>query len=586
LLMKLAQAELRYAIVRGMGGEGKTTLAVEAARWLTRSGRFRRAAFVSLENYIDARGVLDSLGKQLLPEGDNWSKEETRSRWAEGMWGLARMLCEQVFQDTRLAFRLTLLELPNLLALLEWAQGTLAQEEVVYLAGGLETMLAPLGRPQALAQATHAREQAARSLGAWNHPQFVVLHQGINRMLEQGRLSEARIAAEQLLKRALAVGEEAYAEATYDIATAHYLLGTAMERSGAAEAALPFLNESQRLFQALADAGNTEAERMASTIFTEVADCLRELGRYDKAAAAYEEGIRRDEKLGNRRGVAVGRGNLGAVRRRQRRYGEALESFWEALRIFESLGEPGGIAKGWHQIGIAHRDAEQFEEAEQAYRQALTIFVQQQDRLGEARSLTELGNLYSQIGRLEEAATFFRNAANIYARLQDRRYEGVARSNLAYCLIKLQRYDEARDELRLSIECKQPFGLAAEPWRDWSNLHTLEQATGDAQAAAAARGHAIASYLAYRRAGGESQSNQAGLFALVFQAIQQGTTTEAEQSLAELSNSDAPAWYRTLLAKLQAILRGDRNQALAADSNLDYESATELQLLLEALGTK
>src|SRR5262249_9040718 len=38
-----------------------------------RTERFRRAAFVSLEHYTDARGVLDSLGKQLLPEGDNWS---------------------------------------------------------------------------------------------------------------------------------------------------------------------------------------------------------------------------------------------------------------------------------------------------------------------------------------------------------------------------------------------------------------------------------------------------------------------------------------------------------------------------------
>jgi hypothetical protein len=62
-----------YAVVRGSGGAGKTTLAVELARWLVRIERFQRAAFVSLEEYIDARGVLDSLGRQLLPEGDKWS---------------------------------------------------------------------------------------------------------------------------------------------------------------------------------------------------------------------------------------------------------------------------------------------------------------------------------------------------------------------------------------------------------------------------------------------------------------------------------------------------------------------------------
>jgi len=64
----------QYAVVRGQGGAGKTTLAVELARWLVRARWFRRAAFVSLEEYSDARGVLDSLGQQLLPE--NYSVAE------------------------------------------------------------------------------------------------------------------------------------------------------------------------------------------------------------------------------------------------------------------------------------------------------------------------------------------------------------------------------------------------------------------------------------------------------------------------------------------------------------------------------
>ena len=62
-----------YAVLRGQGGAGKTTLAAELARWLVRCGRFRRAAFASVEQSGDARTVLDSLGRQLLPEGENWS---------------------------------------------------------------------------------------------------------------------------------------------------------------------------------------------------------------------------------------------------------------------------------------------------------------------------------------------------------------------------------------------------------------------------------------------------------------------------------------------------------------------------------
>ena len=56
----------RYAVVRGQGGEGKTALAAEFARWLVRSQQVRRAAFVSVETHSHAAAVLDALGRQLV----------------------------------------------------------------------------------------------------------------------------------------------------------------------------------------------------------------------------------------------------------------------------------------------------------------------------------------------------------------------------------------------------------------------------------------------------------------------------------------------------------------------------------------
>jgi tetratricopeptide (TPR) repeat protein len=356
-----------------------------------------------------------------------------------------------------------------------------------------------------------------------------------------------------------------------------------LTESGAAEEALPSLAEAQQRFQLLADAGDTSAEGMASAAITVTAGCLVHLGRYDEAAAAYEEGIRRDGKLNDRRGIAVGKGNLGTVRIFQKLYAEALELHTEARKTFESLGEPGGVATSWQQIGMAHKGTGQLEQAERAYRQALAIEVQQKNLAGEAHSLGELGNLYNEMGRLEEAVTFYRQAADIYTKLQDLRWEGAARNNLARTLIKLHRFEEARRELQCAIECKKPFGHVAELWKTWAILYNLEQATGNPQAAAEARRQAIESYASYRRAGGASQSNVAELYDMVIQAIQQGATTEVEQQLAELSREDLPLSSMALLSKLQAILRGDRDRALADDPDLYYGDAAELQLLLEQL---
>ena len=69
-LQRLLRTE-RYAVVRGQGGEGKTALAAEFARWMVRSHQMRCAAFVSVEGLEKniAESVLDKLGSQLVRSG-------------------------------------------------------------------------------------------------------------------------------------------------------------------------------------------------------------------------------------------------------------------------------------------------------------------------------------------------------------------------------------------------------------------------------------------------------------------------------------------------------------------------------------
>ncbi len=58
--------ERRWAVIRGQGGEGKTALACELARWLVRSRQLDRAAFCSVEMHGQAAAVVDALGRQLV----------------------------------------------------------------------------------------------------------------------------------------------------------------------------------------------------------------------------------------------------------------------------------------------------------------------------------------------------------------------------------------------------------------------------------------------------------------------------------------------------------------------------------------
>jgi tetratricopeptide (TPR) repeat protein len=453
-------------------------------------------------------------------------------------------------------------------------------------------LLANLGRPQALTRATQAREQAALRLGQgseWGNARFTAEMGKTERFLEAGRLPDAYQAAQQLLERSLSAGESAYPVAGHDIALAHILLGRVLKMGGASEAALAPLDEAQTRFQKLAEAGNTAAAGMASAAITERADCLEALGRLDEAAAAYEEAIQRFEHVDDRRWVAVARGQLGTVLLGQQRYQEALEAYTEARATFESLGEPSSVAVLWHQIGMVHRRAGQFERAEAAYRQSLAIEVREQHLAGEAASLGELGNLYFAMAWLEEAVKCFRQAADIHVRLEDQRYEGADRYNMAKTLIKLGRLDEARPELLRAIECKKPYGHVAELWMTWDNLYDLEQATGNAQAAAKARQRAIESYLAYRRDGGQSYEWGAKYSAAAGQAIQTGgpsAMATLAQQMTEYLETKAGPRGKALIPKLRAILGGARDAALAYDPALYYQDAVELTLLLESLAAK
>jgi len=516
-----------------------------------------------------------------LPEDE---AEALHSRWAEAMAGLTEYLYEEWFKDARLAAQLTLLELPNLLEMIAWSLGRRAAERVVELAGQVETLVANLGRPQALARAVRVREQAARALEEWSHARYLAETAAIERMTERGDLPAAYAAIQKLLAKGLAAGEAAYPGAAYDISYAHWVLGRVLQMGGAAAAALAPLAEAQRRFQALADAGNKAAERMAGVAITETGDCLQVLGRLEEAALAYEEGGRRARAREDLRSEAVNQFQLGTVRLLQKRFSEALEIYVASREAFERLGEPRLVATAWHQIGVTHQDAGQHELAEQAYRQSLAIKVRENDIGGQASTLNQLGNLYDTMGRLEEAVTFYRQAAEAYVRLKDLANEGKDRSNLADTLIKLHRYDEARQELRRAIECKEPYGHAAEPWKTWSILEELERATGQAEAAQAARRRAIEAYLAYRRAGGVSQSNQARYFALVTQAIQEKTEESAARELNDRLTPEQPPFFVALVRQLQRVLGGERDPALAEEPELDYGNAVELRLLVEGLG--
>ena len=523
--------------------------------------------------------------------------------WAEAMIQLVDFLYVQRSKDSRMALRLTLLELPNLLALIDRLgqrveTDSSTAESVSDKAGKIEQLLANLGRPRALAQAVAVRERAVAMIPKWGSARFDNERLLIERLLQQGQLQPAYEKAQALLEKAKSVGPAAYSGADYDLAMSTNLLGQVLSAAGQAAPSLALLVEAQRLFEALGERG----ERMVSVVLTRQADCLAELGRLEEAVETYEEGIKRSEELEDLRQVAVGKGNLADLLRMQGKYAEALAAYAEALAayaealaayaeertIFEQQNELTAVATVWHQIGIVHRDTGNYDEAEAAYRRSLEIMTQTNNRAGQASSLGQLGNLYNDnLGRLEEAVTFYRQAADLNVELGDLRYEGVTRNNIAMTLLKLKRYDEARPEIMRAIECKNQFGHAATPWTAFSILYQIEAATGNHTAARAAWQQARAAYLAYRQQGGYARFYGGKLVEHVLGLMAQQQVDEIQSLFNQLANDpNATDSLKQLMQAVITILNGSRDPALADDPALNYDDAAEILFLIERLGKK
>lgn len=69
LALERALEDRRVALILGVGGQGKTTLAAELGRWLVRCERFRAAAFVSVEQSPPVEAVLNDIGRALMGDG-------------------------------------------------------------------------------------------------------------------------------------------------------------------------------------------------------------------------------------------------------------------------------------------------------------------------------------------------------------------------------------------------------------------------------------------------------------------------------------------------------------------------------------
>ncbi len=511
--------------------------------------------------------------------------ESLLPRWEEAMLVYADNLAHEHNQDTAFSARITLLELPNFIALLDRMQQCGTNEATIRLTNSLFYLWKHLGKPRLLERLAQVRTVAATALGeTWSHTSFEAQRTLIEQQLDDGRLDKAFNGANELLQRAQSLGRNAYPLADYDLAYAHWLVARSLPTN--TEEILSLLEGAIEQFDATARRmSNPAAEGMAAVCCTDRGDCLAALGLLDKAAFAYEEGIRRAQQLGDDRQVAVGIVQLGTVRRQQHRFQEALSAFEEGRERFSMMNEPATVATLWRETGIALRDMNRPESAEDAFRESLKIYVRLRNGIGQARTLNLLGILYDLgFDRLENAVSFFRQAADKFADLSNCELdESASRSNLAEALHKLGRLEQARQEILRAIDIEQKLGDSVKSWRTWDTLAAIEMTDRNPIAAMEAKRKAIECYLAYRRGGGENYYIDGRISLAVTEYLLAGNVAAARLYLQRFAADPEYFDLHTFIEALQAIISGKLDRSFADAPDVHPTMAAEILFLIETL---
>ena len=543
---------------------------------------------LATKNNYDHRTLNPALCPYLRSGMDAAELESLTSRWVQTMYSYVKFLYQEQTQKREMVATLTMLEMPNLFALLNLAPQQFNAEETIDLTGLLYGLFELAGKPRLLERVGQVRDAATALLtDEWNKAQFSAAQNRIEQLLAAGRSREAIEPAQNLHLRASEAGEQAYPDADYDLAVACGLLAQVLKTVGAAEQALPLLDEAWRRFETIAAAGSGgSAEEMAAKCFFELSECLSRLGRLDEAMAACEECIRRSEQLGDYRGIAVAKANMGEILRDQGLYPEALKTWQEAREQFKALNESEDTLRVIsNQLGKAYQGLGNREAAEDMFRESLKIAERLGNVAGQASTLNQLGILYKDNpGHLEEAADFFRQAVEKSVETGDVSSEGYYRNNLAASLARMKQFDKAREQLLRGIECTSHLGHESQMWASWSNLADIETEAGNPGEAANFKRKAVECYLDYRHAGGENHEGVGRISLYVTNLLLAGDDATATSFLQEHAGEpDIPSSFGAYMNALQSIVDGSRDPALADAPDLDYGMAAEILLLIETL---
>ena len=381
------------------------------------------------------------------------------------------------------------------------------------------------------------------------------------------------------------------AGADSDEATAHYILGLALQRQaaqsgdqGSWQGALDAYSSALTLYQNVADpVGESGALMGIGDLYTLVGDAEAALAHYlralpirrqagsapltmvtlgtiastyatlsdsQNALKYYQEALPLRREAGDRPGEAVTLSGMGLAEKRLGHYPASLAYYRQALDLWRALDNRPWQALLTGSMGDIYAVQFDYSRAVTAYEEALSIYRALQDRPNEALTLHALAGVYFDLADYAQALRTYEQALAIRQEVGDRLGASRTLNNMALVYDTLSQYQQALGLYQDALVAKQQVGDRAGQAAVLGNIAAVYSALYDNRRALETYGQA----LEIARESGDEAGVMAALSGL-------GTVLRQEGR-----NEEALAYHRQALEAARAT--GDRKGEAAALGNI------------------
>jgi tetratricopeptide (TPR) repeat protein len=404
-----------------------------------------------------------------------------RERYTQRYYGLAGYLYREDHQHPQAVRALVQKELPNLRRALELLLEAGDLDTASDMADSIAKFLTFFGLLRELDELRRrlgeaVAEKRTHESGELTYAEYL-RESGLGEdELQRGDIRAAYTRFTTLLARIEALPEGVpLGRGSYEHSVTLARLARCLQDSGQPAAAEGYLRKALTMIEALLNQQpeNQQLIRMYGVLLTELADVLRDQGKYSQAREAYEEALGIAKQLDDLRSQGVKQGQLGFLALLQRDYAEAQSRYAAALQFFQRLGEPATEAAVWHQLGAVAQEQHAWTEAERCYRESLAIEEQLGNAAGAAMTCNQLAMVSKGAGRPVEAEGWYKRAIELKAQVEPgSSSHAISLNNLANLLVNEicagrvapTRLAEAQRYAGQALAIRETLDASAEIW--------------------------------------------------------------------------------------------------------------------------